>query len=170
LDDRRDRPPAPAAGRAGRQKRGSNGVDKKPPGDGGLTHKRRRHFTGRSELVALNVGGLVDAGDGFRVLTRHSKTDQKEQGQAIATLRGSRQRRVEAVREWLAAAGIAEGPFLRRVKTGRVGSAGVSARIVADLVKQYAESAGLDPADFTGHSLRAGFLTRAAESGPPFSR
>ena len=36
---------------------------------------------------------------------------------------------------------------------------------VAAVVKQYAEMAGLDPAEFSGHSLRAGFVTSAAESG-----
>lgn len=37
--------------------------------------------------------------------------------------------------------------------------------IVALVVKEYAEAAGLDPAEFSGHSLRAGFVTSAAESG-----
>ena len=36
---------------------------------------------------------------------------------------------------------------------------------VADVVKQYAKAAGLDPAEFGGHSLRAGFVTSAAERG-----
>jgi integrase len=32
-------------------------------------------------------------------------------------------------------------------------------------VKQYCNKAGLDPQQFSGHSLRAGFLTSAAEAG-----
>jgi site-specific recombinase XerD len=36
---------------------------------------------------------------------------------------------------------------------------------VAKIIKQYAERAGLDPAEFSGHSLRAGFVTSTAESG-----
>ena len=32
-------------------------------------------------------------------------------------------------------------------------------------MKHYAERAGLDPALFSGHSLRSGFLTGAAEAG-----
>jgi len=47
---------------------------------------------------------------------------------------------------------------------GRVGAA-LSDRAVAELVKHYAERAGLDPASFAGHSLRAGFVTSAAERG-----
>jgi integrase len=33
---------------------------------------------------------------------------------------------------------------------------------VADVVKRAAEGAGLDPVEFSGHSLRAGFATTAA--------
>ena len=32
-------------------------------------------------------------------------------------------------------------------------------------MKRYAAMAGLDPAEFSGHSLRAGFVTSAAETG-----
>ena len=41
----------------------------------------------------------------------------------------------------------------------------MSPRAVGDLVKRYAQRAGLDPDDFGGHSLRAGFATQAALSG-----
>jgi site-specific recombinase XerD len=41
----------------------------------------------------------------------------------------------------------------------------LAAQSVADIVKDYAERAGLDPGLFAGHSLRAGFLTSAAKRG-----
>ena len=41
----------------------------------------------------------------------------------------------------------------------------LSARSIGDLVKRYAAKAGYRPEDFAGHSLRAGFLTSAAENG-----
>jgi site-specific recombinase XerD len=41
----------------------------------------------------------------------------------------------------------------------------LAAESVADLVKKYAEAAGLDPDVYAGHSLRAGFLTSGAEAG-----
>ncbi|MBR8745078.1 site-specific integrase [Nocardiopsis sp. MG754419] len=57
-------------------------------------------------------------------------------------------------------------PLLPSVdRHGRVGERPMSPRAVGDLVKRYAERAGLDPADFGGHSLRAGFATQAALSG-----
>ncbi|MGW4369411.1 site-specific integrase [Nocardia takedensis] len=48
---------------------------------------------------------------------------------------------------------------------GGLGSAPMSGRAVAELVKRYAARAGLDPALFSGHSLRAGFATQAALGG-----
>jgi integrase len=42
---------------------------------------------------------------------------------------------------------------------------GLRGHDVARLVKVYAAKAGLDPREFSGHSLRAGFVTSAAESG-----
>ena len=120
----------------------------------------------RSELVALTVADLTDAPDGLRVLIRRSKTDQEGQGAEIAIPRGCRLRPVVAVQEWLAAAGITDGPIFRPVaKGGRVMAEALSDRGVADIVKRYAQRAGLDAASFAGHSLRAGFLTSAAESG-----
>ena len=41
----------------------------------------------------------------------------------------------------------------------------LAAESVADVVKRYAEAAGLDPDVYAGHSLRAGFLTSGAEAG-----
>lgn len=48
---------------------------------------------------------------------------------------------------------------------GGIGDTPVSGRAVAELVKRYAARAGLDPALFSGHSLRAGFATQAALGG-----
>jgi integrase len=48
---------------------------------------------------------------------------------------------------------------------GAIGANAMSGRAVAELVKRYAARAGLDPALFSGHSLRAGFATQAALGG-----
>ena len=56
--------------------------------------------------------------DGYRVLIRHSKTDQEGQGQEVAIPRGYRLRPVEAVQTWLAAAEINDGPVFRPVLKG----------------------------------------------------
>jgi site-specific recombinase XerD len=120
----------------------------------------------RSELVALEVADLTEAPDGLRVWIRRSKTDQEGEGAEIAIPRGYRLRPVEAVQAWLAAAEITEGPLFRPVlEGGRIQPEPLSAFSAAQIVKRYAERAGLDPAAYAGHSLRSGFLTSAAESG-----
>jgi integrase len=42
--------------------------------------------------------------------------------------------------------------------------------VTATLVRAYAQGAGLDPHEFAGHSLRAGFVTSAAERGAKTDR
>lgn len=100
------------------------------------------------------------------MLIRKSKTDQEGQGQEVAIPRGNRLRPVEAVQTWLAAATISAGPVFRAVALGgRVSDVALADDSAARIVKRYAAAVGLDPALYSGHSLRAGFLTSAAESG-----
>jgi site-specific recombinase XerD len=120
----------------------------------------------RSELVALTVADLVEAPDGFRVMIRRSKTDQEGAGQEVAVPRGCRIEPVKLVQAWLTAAGITEGFIFRQVaKDGRVQAEPISGHSAAAIVKRHAALAGLDSAAFAGHSLRAGFITSAAEAG-----
>ena len=140
-----------------------------------LTGKRDRAllllgFAGafrRAELVALTVADLVFADDGLRITIRKSKTDQEGAGQVIAIPLGSLLFcPVTALKNWLVIAGIETGPIFRAVGKGsRVGQAALSDKSVANRVKHYAEKVGLDAADFAAHSLRAGFVTSAAEAG-----
>ena len=120
----------------------------------------------RSELVALNVADLEFCDGGLRVTIRKSKTDQEGLGAVIAIARGWVACPVDAMRAWIRAAAITEGPLFRPVtSTGKVSARRLSARAVAELVKTYARRAGLKAADFSGHSLRSGFLTSAAAHG-----
>lgn len=120
----------------------------------------------RSELVALDVADLQFCNDGLRVTIRKSKTDQEGLGATIAVAPGSVACPVDAVRAWIKVAGISDGPLFRPVtRRGKVSPRRLSARAVAELVKTYARRAGLKAADFSGHSLRSGFLTSAAARG-----
>jgi integrase len=70
------------------------------------------------------------------------------------------------VRAWIEAAGLDEGPLFRAVLKGsRLGPKRLSDRAVANVVKAHARRVGLNPVDFSGHSLRSGFLTSAAARG-----
>ncbi|MBD9358952.1 site-specific integrase [Methylomonas albis] len=140
-----------------------------------LTGKRDRAllllgFAGafrRAELVALTVADLAFVVDGLRVTIRQSKTDQEGAGQVIAIPHGSLLFcPVTALTNWLAVAGVREGAVFRAVGKGsRVGGAALSDKSVANVVKRYAGAVGLNAADFAAHSLRAGFVTSAAEAG-----
>jgi hypothetical protein len=56
-----------------------------------------------------------------------------------------------------------DGPIFRQVgMVGRLLAGRLSPQNVALIVKAYAKRLGLDPSAFSGHSLRAGFLTSAA--------
>jgi site-specific recombinase XerD len=120
----------------------------------------------RSELTVLDAADLEFCDGGLRVVIRKSKTDQEGLGTTIAIARGSIACPVDAVRTWIKAAGIVEGPLFRPVtRTGKISARRLSARTVAELVKCYVRRVGLKAADFSGHSLRAGFLTSAAARG-----
>jgi site-specific recombinase XerD len=124
----------------------------------------------RSELVSLDVSDLAFTGEGLLITLRRSKTDQEGQGRSIALPFGSNASTcpVKAMRAWLETAIITEGPVFRSIqKGGRVREARLSDKSVANVVKRYACAAGLDPAIYSGHSLRAGLVTSAARSGVP---
>lgn len=146
--------------------------------DDSLTGKRDRAllllgFAGalrRSELVGLTVEDLEWCEQGLRVHIRKSKTDQTGEGQTIAVING-KMRTLEALKAWLNDAGIESGPVFRSInRHGHVSSNALSDRSVADLVKKYARLAGLDPETFSGHSLRAGFVTSAASAGASITK
>lgn len=120
----------------------------------------------RSELVALDVEDLEETEAGLRVRIRRSKTDQDGAGATIAIVAGSIACPVKAVQAWRLAASIKAGPLFRRVrKSGQLTDTRLSDRTIANIVKAYAERIGLDPTTFSGHSLRAGFVTSAATRG-----
>jgi integrase len=120
----------------------------------------------RSELVALDVADIEETETGLLVTIRSSKTDQEGQGATIAIARGDAACPARALRAWLEASGIEAGAIFRPIdKAGTVRGSRLTCRSVANIVKAYAERAGFDPAIFSGHSLRAGFLTSAAGKG-----
>jgi site-specific recombinase XerD len=119
----------------------------------------------RSELVALNIEDIEGAPDGMKITIRHSKTDQEGAGQTIAIPFGKIACPVAALKDWITAAGIGSGALFRRVnRHGKVGER-LTDQSVSDIVKEHAERLRLNPKQFAGHSLRAGFLTSAASRG-----
>lgn len=121
----------------------------------------------RSELVSVTVEDIEFTGQGIILTIPRSKTDQTGQGRRIGIPKGrGRVCPVASVALWLEKSGIENGPVFRAVnKGGKLGEDGLSDRAVADLVKYYAEQAGIDPIRVSGHSLRSGLATSAAQNG-----
>ena len=120
----------------------------------------------RSELVALRVDDITHASKGMVLHIRRSKTDQDGEGADIPIPRGGKLQPVAALSAWLKAAAITEGPIFREVdRHGKVGRAALSDRSVARVIKKVLGAAGIDARDFSGHSLRAGFVTSSLEHG-----
>jgi site-specific recombinase XerD len=121
----------------------------------------------RSELVALDVADLEETAEGLLVHIGRSKTDQEGAGDFVSIPYGSKLLPVRALKDWIAAAGIIEGPLFRPIRKGgkAVEADRLSARAVAEIVKAYAHAVGLDAGAFSGHSLRSGFVTTALSHG-----
>lgn len=94
-----------------------------------------------------------------------SKTDQARDGVIVAIPEGNRIRPKALLLAWMAAAGHADGPLFRRLTRGNeLTGDRMSDRAIARLVQSCAAAAGYDPSLYAGHSLRAGFLTEAANN------
>lgn len=138
----------------------------------------------RSELVGLDVlprwqdaTGIVEIeSKGVRLQLLRSKTDQEGHGLVKGITRGRDPCPVEALEEWLAMSGIAEGAIFRPItKSGEIRQRRLTDRSVADIVKRAVRVAAIqrgssvEQADeradkVSGHSLRAGFATSAARA------
>jgi len=122
----------------------------------------------RSELVGLDVADIDVTADGLVLSVRSSKTDQEGAGALVGLAYGSYRPTcpVRAWQAWVAAAGLRDGPAFRGInRHGHVGAGRLHASSVALIVQRRTAAAGLDPADFAGHSLRSGFATAAARAG-----
>lgn len=119
----------------------------------------------RSELAALNVEDLLWSREGLRIMIRRSKTDQIGEGSQIAipfvavvSLCAAR-----ALRQWLDAASITEGPIFRSFSLrSELSDCRIDGRDVATLVQALAARGHVE-GNFGAHSLRAGFVTSAAK-------
>lgn len=122
----------------------------------------------RSELVGLTVADVERTAQGILLHLRRSKTDQLAEGRAVVipACEDAALCPVGALTAWLDRAGIANGPLFRPInRHGQITDSALSAESVAVILKSRARAAGLDPAGYSGHSLRAGFATSAILAG-----
>ncbi|WP_246658386.1 site-specific integrase [Rhizobium sp. FKY42] len=77
-------------------------------------------------------------------------------------------RPVDALNAWLEAGRIESGSVFRAIdRWGNVSKRALDPKAINDIVKQRAFMAALDPAEFSAHGLRSGYLTEAANRGIP---
>lgn len=127
----------------------------------------------RSELVNLNIADLspVIATDGraaFEILVRHSKTDQTAAGmiKGIFSATDKSLCPVLAVKDYVFFCQIRTGPLFVRIHKGSAiaHNERLCAQSVAKIIQTRAKNVGIE-IDLSGHSLRSGFITAAAEAG-----
>jgi integrase len=121
----------------------------------------------RSELVGLDLADTERVREGTIITLRHSKTDQEGAGRKVGIPFGrTRHCPILALDHWLVVSGIDHGSIFRPVdRHGRVAAERLSGEAVSLVIKERAAAVGIDPAGYSGHSLRAGFATSAAQQG-----
>lgn len=129
----------------------------------------------RSEIVGLQVGDVAWKSKGVVLTIRRSKGDQEGKGQKIGVTRGrhSETDPVAALRAWLDGTELAaDDPLFCPVAWSdrRALARPLSGIDVARILQGRAEAAGLGDLPISGHSLRAGHATVAAEHGVPAER
>ena len=122
----------------------------------------------RNEIVSLDYEDLDFVEEGLKINIRRSKTDQFGEGtvKGLPYLTNSLYCPVVSIRKWIEISKINTGALFRRFSKGSKLSDGrLTDQTVALLIKKYLKLAGIDSKNYSGHSLRSGFATSAAESG-----
>ncbi len=122
----------------------------------------------RSEIVSLDYDDLDFLTEGLKISIKRSKTDQFGEGftKALPYFDSSQYCPVVSLKKWLDISKITTGPVFRRfVKGSKLSENRLTDQTVALLIKEYLQLAGVNSKNYSGHSLRSGFATSAAESG-----
>ena len=110
----------------------------------------------RSELVSIEIEDLEFTKEGIKIFIKRSKTDQSGEGmiKAIPYFKDKNFCPIYFLKKWIEISKINEGLIFD-----------ISDKMVAILIKKYLSAAGFDSKKYSGHSLRSGFATVAADSG-----
>ena len=122
----------------------------------------------RNEIVSLDYEDLDFVQEGLKINVRKSKTDQFGEGfvKGLPYFDNSQYCPVVSVQKWIEISKINSGALFRRFNKGSTLSENrLTDQTVALLIKEYLKLVGIDSKNYSGHSLRSGFATSAAESG-----
>jgi len=122
----------------------------------------------RNEIVSLDYEDLDFVPEGLKINLRRSKTDQFGKGfvKGLPYFDSDQYCPVVSLKKWIEISKITSGSLFRRFSKGsKLLNKRLTDQTVALLIKEYLKIAGIDSKNYSGHSLRSGFATSAAESG-----
>ena len=122
----------------------------------------------RNEIVSLDYDDLDFVTAGVKINLKRSKTDQYGEGsvKGLPYFESPKYCPVVTIKKWIEISKIDSGPLFRRFTKGsNLSKNRLTDQSVALIIKDYLELAGIDSKNYSGHSLRSGFATTAAESG-----
>ncbi len=159
-----------------------------PTGDGPKAIRDRALLTWgfwsamrRSEIVVMTIEDLEWADAGAVLLIPFSKTDQEAKGEKIAINHQHAEECAKVakcshhgpcpvceLRGWIKVAGISSGPIWRAVdRHGNITARTLGAPAISEILKARVSEAGINPAPYSAHSLRSGFVSTMDDHGVP---
>jgi site-specific recombinase XerD len=122
----------------------------------------------RTELISIDYEDLDFVEEGLKITLRRSKTDQFGEGlvKGIPYFTNEKYCPVISLKNWINLSKIKTGPIFRRFAKGSILTSNrLTDQSVVLIIKDCLKLAGIENKNFSGHSLRSGFATVAAESG-----
>ena len=122
----------------------------------------------RTELISIDHEDLEFVPEGVKITLKRSKTDQFGEGMVKGLPYFSNELYCPVInlKKWLELSKIKSGPIFRRFAKGSVLTNNrLTDQSVVLFIKDYLNLAGIENKNYSGHSLRSGFATVAAESG-----
>jgi len=122
----------------------------------------------RSELISIDYEDLEFVQEGLKITLKKSKTDQYGEGmiKGLPYFNNETYCPVNNLKKWLLISDIKSGPIFRRFSKGsKISTNRLTDQTVVLLIKKYLKLAGIENTNYSGHSLRSGFATVAADAG-----
>lgn len=120
----------------------------------------------RSELCRVRHEDLQFTTEGLILTIARSKTDQNGEGRKIGIPHGrGKICPVQMLKDWLARSGIVDGFIFRAINGGEAMGDHLSDRSICNIVKSRVGLVGFNAELYSGHSLRSGLATSAAQQG-----
>ena len=122
----------------------------------------------RNELVSIDLEDVEFVFEGLKITLKKSKTDQFSEGftKGIPHFENSLYCPVNNLKKWLNISKIKKGPIFTKFSKGsKITNIRLSDQSVALIIKEYLIKSGINSENYSGHSLRSGFATSAAEAG-----